>query len=435
MAQFYAQHDPRNDIYGTLGQATGSALGALGSYAASEYQKPAKIQGFMQLGASEQEASALANAAPQVQAQWVQQKMKMQREQETNSMFGNLISGISGSPTNEQQPMGLPGGDIQQRLGALSGPMMQPMQQQEPQQESGYSPDQQKQIVQMTKKMSPEQIDQVLKSGRLNPNQINQFKAILDREREFEFKERAHGEKQTQRQREQEEARTERQQKLQRKDIHDTTKKWKEDSKKADSDIHALEEMRILRENPEDFTPSMLRRGMTKLGLGEFFKGAKEEAYGKITEGLVMERAAELASTGKMTAALLDRVRQRFPSLENTSEGAEVISNILSRESEEKKVYNTVYNELRKQGGWKKSQEPIDILEQVEEMAAPIIEEMRKKANEELKKEIGYGENDEAVEQLNAMGDTSKMPEGRVAKHPETGKPMAKIVNGKWQAL
>jgi hypothetical protein len=191
---------------------------------------------------------------------------------------------------------------------------------------------------------------------------------------------------------ERQENRTERQEKLQRKDIHETTKKWKEESKKADKDLHVFEEMNVLREDPKAFTPAFIRRSLTKLGFGEFFKGKSEELYGKLTEGLVFDKAAELASAGKMTASLMDRVRLRFPSLENTPEGAAVITNILGREAIEKKVHNSIYNELRKSGGWKKSQEPIDIIEQVDEIAEPIIEQMRKDANEQLEKELGGNE-------------------------------------------
>ena len=170
---------------------------------------------------------------------------------------------------------------------------------------------------------------------------------------------------------------------------------------------------------------------MTKAGYGHYFENAKEEAYKKITEGLIIDKASELVSSGKMTAAILDRIRIRYPSLENTGERRGLMLKSQSIEEEDFKSRNRIYRDLKKKGKWESGKEPLDIIEQVEDLAEPEIKLMREQANEELKRDIGYTENDEAVEKLSAMGDPSQMPEGRIAK--VNGKPVAKIVNGRWQ--
>lgn len=393
MAQFFAPPEGPS-IYGDLGSILGTGLGGLAGYGVSQSQRPGKINKLIESGATPTEAELLVDMPPAQQMQFFTQKMKQSSENAKRAGLGNVLG-----TSNVQNPIQTnDNNNLNANLSGLGQPSSQ-----------------------LTSK---QRRDAAAASGLYDLNEMEKIDKMLAREDEVKAK-----------QLERQENRTERQEKLQRKDIHETTKKWKQESKKADSDIHAFEELKILRENPEDFTPPMLRRAMTKVGLGEYFKDAKQEAYGKITEGLVFDKAAELASAGKMTAALMDRVKLRFPSLENTAEGALVVTNILGREAVEKKVYNEIYNQLRKSGGWKKGSEPIDILEQVDDIAEPIIEQMRKEANEQLKKDIGYTANDEAVEELNALGDASQMPEGRIARHPETREPMAKVVQGKWVAL
>lgn len=394
MAQFFGPQDP--NMYSDIGNILGAGLGGVGQYAVNAYQRPAKVQQLIQGGATPAEAEMLVDMPPAQQMQFFTQRMKQSREDAKRGAIGGVLGANNQGAQN--QTVTNENRDLNGNLEGLSD--------------------------RSTELTNKQRRDAAAASGLFDLNELEKIDKMLSREDEAK-------EKRLERQ----ENRTERQEKLQRKDIHETTKKWKQDSKKADSDIHAFEEMSILRENPEDFTPGMLRRILSKAGFGEYFKGKEEEAYGKITEGLVFEKAAELASTGKMTAALMDRVRMRFPALENTPEGAEIITNILGREAAEKKVHSAVYNELRKAGGWKKGSEPIDILEQVDEIAEPIIEQMRKEANEALKAEIGYSANDDAVEALTQKYDPSGMPEGRIAKDPQTGEPMAKIVQGKWVAL
>lgn len=356
MAQFNAPQNNMPSMYGDLGEILGIGLGGLAGYGISQYKRPQLVEQLKQSGFSDSEANIVADMPPQQQAQAINQKMKQAAEGKKWSALGNILGG--GSVTDQNQSMANESSSLDKNLGGLGSgsPMAQPN---------------------ANKPTNDQKREAIMQSGLFDINEMEKIDKMLSREDEAK-----------ERKLERQENRTERQEKLQRKDIHETTKKWKEESKKADRDLHAFEEMSILRENPEEFTPTLLRKVLTKAGFGDFFKGKSEELYGKITEQLVFEKAAELASSGKMTAALMDRVRLRFPSLENTPEGAEVITNILGREAIEKKVHGNIYNELRKQGGWKKGSEPIDILEQVDEIAEPILEEMRKEANEALERDL-----------------------------------------------
>lgn len=392
MAQYFLPPDQSGSIYGDLG----SILGGLGQYASQQYERSQAVQQAKQMGYSDAEANFVAGLPPVQRAQVFNQKMKQAAAQQKANALSNFLGAGNQGPqiptiTNENK-------NIEGNLGGLSD--------------------------RSTELTNKQRRDAAAASGLFDLNELEKIDKILGREEEAK-----------ERRLERQENRIERQEKLQRKDIFETAKRWRDMSKKADSDLHALEELKILREDQTKFTPAVLRRAMGKIGLGDFFKGKEEEAYGKITEGLVMDKAMELASSGKMTAALLDRVRQRFPSLENTPEGAEIVTNILGRTAMEEKVPAMVYNELRKSGGWKPGHEPIDILQQVDEIAQPMIEQMRKEADEELKRAIGYSANDEAVEELTRKYDPSGMPEGRIARNPQTNEPMAKIVNGKWVAL
>lgn len=186
MAIYNAPYDPRGEKFGIMGDILGQTLGALGGYAKQEYQKPSKIKELENSGYfTPEEAKWAVNLPPQQLSQIVQQKMKMQQQQQKNSMIGNILGGAG-----QQQPnlMSLPGGNIQERLGGLGGG-----EQQAPQQRI-LSPEQEDSIVQAAKGMSPQQIDEILRSGILNLNEINQVQGILDRKQAQQFKERAHGE-------------------------------------------------------------------------------------------------------------------------------------------------------------------------------------------------------------------------------------------------
>lgn len=354
MAQYFSPPEGPS-IYGDLGSILGTGLGGLAGYGISQSQRPGKVNKLIESGATPAEAEMLVDMPPAQQMQFFTQKMKQSREDAKRAGLGNVLG--TTKPNVQNQPVANEVASLDANLSGL-----------------GERP---------TELTSKQRRDAAAASGLYDLNEMEKIDKMLAREDEAKAK-----------QSEREENRKERQEKMQRKDIHEITKKWKEESKKADSDIHALEELKILRENPEEFTPTLLRKGLTKLGFGDFFKGKSEELYGKITEQLVFERATELASTGKMTSSLVDRVRQIFPSLENTPEGAEIITNILGRGAIEKKVYNEVYNQLRKSGGWKKSQEPIDILEQVDDIAIPIIEQMRKEADESLERDLNKNQPD-----------------------------------------
>jgi len=173
-----------------------------------------------------------------------------------------------------------------------------------------------------------------------------------------------------------------------RKENRDMVKTWRKEARSADKAIHALDQSKILA-SQGDFTPHTLRRLLTKAGFGDFFLGAGEESYKKIVQGLVMDKARELASAGKITAAILDKVQLRYPALENTPEGRTIMANLLSREAEESKVYYRIYKELKREGKWLYGKEPLDLVEQIEDLAEPEIEKMRKASNAALAKEIG----------------------------------------------
>ena len=392
MAQFFGPQDP--NMYSDIGQILGAGLGGVGQYAVSAYQRPANLQKLIQGGATPAEAEMLVDMPPAQQMQFFTQRMKQSREDAKRAGLGNVL----GVPNVQNQPTMNDNASLDKNLSGL-----------------GERP---------TELTSKQRRDAAAASGLYDLNEMEKIDKMLAREDEAKAK-----------QSEREENRKERQEKMQRKDIHEITKKWKEDSKKADKNLHSFEELRILGENQESFTPTLLRKFMTKAGFGSYFQGKEEEAYGKITEGLIMDKAAELASAGKITAAIFDRVRMRYPSLENTPEGREILINILGREEIEKKVYYNIYNQLRKEGGWKKGSEPIDILEQVDEIAEPILEQMRQEANEQLKKDIGYTESDEAVDQLNEQPLPQGVQEGMIARNEETGQPMAQYINGKWQPI
>ncbi len=189
-----------------------------------------------------------------------------------------------------------------------------------------------------------------------------------------------------------------------RKEINEEVKTWRKASKKADKDIEALESLATIPQ--KDFSPSFLRRAMTKAGFGDFFLTAPEETYKKIVEGLVIDKARDIASAGKITAALLDRVRVRYPALENTAEGRRILANILNREAEEEKIYSKVYNELRKELRFEPGKEPLDIIERVEERASSELKAFKERANQELEKDLGM----------------KSAPEGkRIIKNDQTG--------------
>lgn len=394
MAQFFGPQDP--NMYSDIGQILGAGLGGVGQYAVNAYQRPQNLQKLIQGGATPAEAEMLVDMPPAQQMQFFTQKMKQSREDAQNAALANIL-GIP-KPGAQNQPVANDNASLDKNLSGLGD----------------SAPD-------LTNKEKRNAAAAVV---GYDLNKMEKIDKMLAREDEAKAK-----------QSERQEARTERQEKLQRKDIHETTKKWKEESKKADKNLHAFEELRILGEDQEAFTPTLLRKFITKAGFGSYFQGEKEEAYGKITEGLIMDKAAELASAGKITAAIFDRVRMRYPSLENTPEGRNLLVNILGREEIEKKVYNNIYNQLRKEGGWKKGSEPIDILEQVDEIADPILAQMREEANEALKKDIGYTESDEAVDQLNEQPLPQGMQEGMIARNKDTGQPMAQFKNGKWQPI
>lgn len=193
MAQYFAPADPQDQTYNVLG----TILGGLGGYAVHEYQKPERIKHFKEAGATDAEAQILVNMPVQQQSQWMQQKMKMKREEEKNAILGRILGG--GQSSIENQPIGIPGGDINQRLMNLGNPIQLPgqMQQQEQPATPLFTKEQEKQIVQKSKNLSPEQIDQVLRSGQFNLNEINQIKGIIDRERSLELKKQIHEENKT----------------------------------------------------------------------------------------------------------------------------------------------------------------------------------------------------------------------------------------------
>ncbi len=409
MANFNLSNDNgSNQLYGSLGNLLGTGLGGLGSYINQEYQAPEIERQLKGWGANDDQAKYLARR-PEERARWVQQQQKMLAQEQKNAQLAAIYRGDT-LPNAGGQP-----NPIQPNETPPLNEMTQPTENVAPQ--SKFDKKLDAEMRKATRDMDREGKMRLLQSNILDERQREVLMRQLEMERGNDLRE----------------ARSViEEEKPIRKEIRDQTKTWKNEYKKAESDIHALDELKTL--DNDDFTPHTIRRIFTKAGLGDYFLGAKEEAYKKIVEGLVMDRASELVSTGKMTAAMLDRVRLRFPSLENSPEGRDVINNILNRESEEKKVYHRIFNQLKKKEQWSPNKEPLDIVDRVEELAEPEIRNMRLKANEQLRKDVGLSDQeDEIITTLNTQQNPSKLPEGRIAK--VGGKPVAKIVNGKWEVI
>ena len=304
MAQFFAPPDQGGDIYSGLGSLLGMGLGGLAQYGLSEYQRPQKIEQFKSFGFSEPEALAISKMTPQQQTQLIQQKIKEGTANKKIATLGNILSGKRTTPTEQPPTESVAPSDVDAEF--------------------------KKEIIQNADQLTSDEVQQVLSSGLFNVNEVAQIQKILSEKERLEFERKKY-----------EEGKSFKEKVLEqktnaplRKEIRDEIKVWHKDAKKADRNIHALQELKLL-ETDQDFTPNLLRKVMTKAGYGHYFENAKEEAYKKITEGLIIDKASELVSSGKMTAAILDRIRIRYPSLENTPEGRDIIVNILSREEEE----------------------------------------------------------------------------------------------------
>ncbi len=406
----------QNGLAQALGGLTGTAIGALGGYAAQQYSLPDKIKKFESFGFSPEQSKALANSSEAQQTAAIKEAMKAQAANREAKEFKDTVTGgeVDSAQTPTISQPKAPQGGID-ALDALGGPEQQPR---VPQPGQEQVPDIGKILQGKTVNELQAYRNKVLSSGK-NPKMVQNAVAMLDKEIDTKLKERQI---------------TAMEEKPLRADIRENVKTWHKESKKADKDIHALNQLAILGENG-DFSNHTLRRLMTKAGYGDFFLGQNEEAYKKTVEGLVMDKARELASAGKITAAIFDRVRLRYPSLENSPGGRKVLANILSREAEENKVYDRIYKDIRKKEKWTPGKDPLDIVERVEELAEPELEKMREKSNRELEKEVGGGkeENSDLIKQLTSAHNPKGLPNGAVAKD-ENGNPIARVVNGKWES-
>lgn len=385
----------KNPMWESLGTLLGS-LGGLGiGYGINKASQNNQVQSFEGLGFTPHEAQILSTLPPMVQQQAVKEKMKEREAQRRSEIMGSLISPQMPQSTNS----------LSQPLSALNDQSSQmPMQ------------------SQMTQDPSYEQRMQAAFASLLNPQEINTVSGVLGN---------------IEKQKYQQQMLRAKQEAPMRKEINAQLKEWRKGAKKADRDLEALENLKTIPQ--EEFTPNFLRRSLTKAGFGDFFLGANEEAYKKITEGLVMDKARDIASAGKITAALLDRVRLRYPALENTEEGRRIMTNILSREAEEEKIYEKVYKELRKEMNFEPGTEPLDLIDLVEDKAEQELKAFRKHANEELERDLGgtrkSKDHDKGIlMQLSSAHPASQLPNGAIAKD-EMGKPIARVQNGRWVAL
>ncbi len=364
MAQYFAPADPQDQTYNVLG----SILGGLGNYAVHEYQKPERIKHFIDSGASEAEAKILVNMPVQQQSQWMQQKMKMQRDQEKNSILGSLMGG------GTMQQTGIPGGDINQRLMSLGNPIQLNNQMQQPEQPATplFNKQQEKEIVQKSKNMTPEQIDQVLRSGMFNLNEINQIKSIIDRERALEFKQQAHKENKELKQSAQE-------QKLeapQRNQMVKEVAELEKAGRAAKGLISGFKHLKVAARDP-NLRTGLWKQALDKFNLGEFGQSPISFVVDKMIGDINFASASTTTTPGKMTASILEQVARVNPSVFSQPEGIEAMADL--------KIYGAkVQEEVQKQidkirDKSPKGLLPLDTVSKAYKAAMPKIEKLHEK--------------------------------------------------------
>lgn len=175
-----------------------------------------------------------------------------------------------------------------------------------------------------------------------------------------------------------------------RKRISDKVNSWNkvhDDAKEAQREIK-----KILTIPQENFTPALLRQFFTKMGYGDAFKNAGEQAYEKIAQKLITDEARNLVSTGKMTAAMFEVIGKRFPKLTNTAEGRRILQNVLHREKQEQFIPYETYKEFRKKYGITRGKETAEFIDMVEDEISKRRSDFDFRSENELRKDFGQPE-------------------------------------------
>src|SRR6266403_2780707 len=366
MAQFYAQRDPRQDIYGDIGHLLGAGLGGLGQYAAQEFQKPAKIKELEDSGLFTPEESRLyANMPPQQLSQIVQQKMKLKQQQQSDAAIANIFGG--GQQPQQPDLFSLPGGDIQQRLGAgLGGP------QQAPQPQQGMSPEHEQEIVQRTKGMTPEQIDQVLQSSQIPMNTKKQIYDILDKQRANEFKERSHQENKQLKERGQELQ----QEAPQRAQMVKEVAELEKAGRSAKNLIAGFKNLKVAARNPELRT-GLWKQALDKFNLGEFGQSPISFVVDKMIQDINFASASSTTTPGKMTSSLLKNIARANPSVFSEPEGIEAMADLKIYGSKIQEAVQKEIDTIREKST--RGLLPLDTISKAYKAAAPRIEKLHEK--------------------------------------------------------
>ena len=402
MAIYNAPYDPRGEKFGIMGNVLGQTLGALGGYAMHEYQKPEKIKRFKSFGATDEQANALANSPESTQTAWLRESMKMQNTQQKNAMIGNILGG--GGQTQQPDLMSLPGGNISERLGGLGAP------QQEQSQGRTLTPEQENNIIQASEGMSPQQIDEILKSGILNLNEINQVQGILDRKKAQQFKERAHEENKEIKAREQEL----KQEAPQRAQMVKEVAEIEKAGRSAKNLIAGFKNLKVASRDPELRT-GLWKQALDRFGFGEMGQSPISFGGDKMIQDINFASASSVTTPGKMTASLLENVARANPSVFTEPEGIEAMADL--------KIYGSkIQEEVQKQIDKIRESSPrgllpIDTVSKAYKAAQPKIEKLHEK---ELK----------VVERL-AKAPKPNIPKGgSLIRNKKTGALGIKMPNG-----
>lgn len=414
MAQYFAPQDPRQDKYGQIGEILGHALGGLGGYVSNEYQKPQKIKQFMDAGATDAEANMLVNMPPQQQMQFFQQKMKMQQQQQENATIANIFGGGQQQPQQQPDLQSLPGGDINQRLSHLAGGR-QPV----PQQPAVLTPEQEQVIVQKTKGMTPQQIDEVLRSPEIPMHTKKQIYDILDKQRASEFKERAHEENKA--------AKDKSLTSKEKTEAYKVTAPYRAElAKEAESTDHLIDVLKQQKQLSESgkMTHSGYLEFLEKTGLDfNALKSPETEQYQALEKDFLKDLKNVFG--GKVSNLEMSTFLKGIPKATNTPEGRKRITKQLDSYYKAKQLkFRTARKIIKDNGGTP----PLDLQDQV-------VEKTRGKEEKYADQfRGGKKENGFLISELTAAHNPTGLPDGAIAKD-DNGNPIARVVNGAWEPL
>jgi len=326
----------RNGLGYMLGGLAGTGLGALGSYVQHKVNAPEKRRGFEALGASPEEAKALADAPESQQNIWLKERMKSAEREKQAQLFSGLISGGMQQPV--QQPM-VPKGAMES-LGALGEPERAvPV-------EAGQR--QPVNVNQVMKERTVEELQQwrenLLRSGG-DPKLISDAAALIDKEIDTKLKQKQLASKE-------------------KTEAFKITAPFRTElAKQTESNDHLLDTLKEMDTFSESgkMTDSAWLQFMEKLGLDlNILKSPETEAY----QALEKEFLQDLKSIfgGRISNLEMQNFLRGIPRATNTPEGRKMISKRLKAVYKAKSLKFKTMREIIKENG---GIPPLDLQDQV----------------------------------------------------------------------